>query len=63
MIINYLQNILKIKHFQNNLFEDMLACHATCQGDTCQGSTLAAAGPSHGQVALGAKPGAQVPGP
>ena len=33
----------------------MLPCHATGQG-----STMAAAGPGPGHVALGAKPGAQV---
>ena len=25
----------------------MLPCHATCQGRTCQGSTMSATGPSH----------------
>ena len=35
-----------------------VCCHATCEG-----STMAAAWPGHGQGATGGKPGAQVLGP
>jgi len=48
----------KYKVINYALINELLPCHATGRG-----STMAAPGPGHGQVALDAKPGALPWGP